>query len=241
MADLISIFAPMTGSVTELEFIPDPDYAAKTHGDGVAIVPEDNALYSPVNGVFDGFDAKTGSFAFRADDNLDVLVQVGIGEYNTEDIPFTLKAQVGSSVQAGDHIADVDLEKVMSFDVLPMVPVIITSGMDGLTVKPRERVLQLGISQISGGSRTSVGGYVEEEPEEATPEEPAEEIPAEEPKTSAPNPYIVRLKAFLKAQLKENMDFLKQPGMAGKVGAVLILFIAFQVLIFLLLFVITIM
>lgn len=30
----------------------------------------------------------------------------------------------------------------------------------------RERVLQLGISQISGGSRTSVGGYAEEEPEE---------------------------------------------------------------------------
>ena len=30
----------------------------------------------------------------------------------------------------------------------------------------RERVLQLGISQISGGSRTSVGGYVDPEPEE---------------------------------------------------------------------------
>ncbi len=30
----------------------------------------------------------------------------------------------------------------------------------------RERVLGLGISQISGGSRTSVGGYVDEEPEE---------------------------------------------------------------------------
>ncbi len=32
--------------------------------------------------------------------------------------------------------------------------------------KCRERVLQLGISQISGGSRTSVGGYAEPEPEE---------------------------------------------------------------------------
>ncbi len=31
----------------------------------------------------------------------------------------------------------------------------------------RERVLQLGVSQISGGSRTSVGGYVEEEKPEA--------------------------------------------------------------------------
>ena len=32
--------------------------------------------------------------------------------------------------------------------------------------KVREKVLELGISQISGGSRTSVGGYAEEEPEE---------------------------------------------------------------------------
>lgn len=32
--------------------------------------------------------------------------------------------------------------------------------------KTRERVLHLGVSQISGGSRTSVGGYVEAEPEE---------------------------------------------------------------------------
>ena len=30
----------------------------------------------------------------------------------------------------------------------------------------REKVLELGISQISGGSRTSVGGYAEEEPKE---------------------------------------------------------------------------
>ena len=30
----------------------------------------------------------------------------------------------------------------------------------------REKVLQLGVSQISGGSRTSVGGYAEPEPEE---------------------------------------------------------------------------
>ena len=32
--------------------------------------------------------------------------------------------------------------------------------------KVRERALELGVSQISGGSRTSVGGYVEEELEE---------------------------------------------------------------------------
>lgn len=34
------------------------------------------------------------------------------------------------------------------------------------SVKTRERVLQYGVSQISGASRTSVGGYAEEEPEE---------------------------------------------------------------------------
>ncbi len=34
------------------------------------------------------------------------------------------------------------------------------------SVKSRENVLKLGVSQISGGSRTSVGGYVNPEPEE---------------------------------------------------------------------------
>ena len=34
------------------------------------------------------------------------------------------------------------------------------------SAKCRERLLNLGISQISGGSRTSVGGYAEEEPED---------------------------------------------------------------------------
>ena len=37
--------------------------------------------------------------------------------------------------------------------------------------KCRERVLHLGISQISGGSRTSVGGYVQEEPEDEKSEQ----------------------------------------------------------------------
>lgn len=37
--------------------------------------------------------------------------------------------------------------------------------------KTRERVLHLGVSQISGGSRTSVGGYAEPEPEDAKSEQ----------------------------------------------------------------------
>ena len=37
--------------------------------------------------------------------------------------------------------------------------------------KTRERVLHLGVSQISGGSRTSVGGYAEPEPDDAKSEQ----------------------------------------------------------------------
>lgn len=37
--------------------------------------------------------------------------------------------------------------------------------------KCRERVLHLGVSQISGGSRTSVGGYCEPEPDDAKSEQ----------------------------------------------------------------------
>ena len=45
----------------------------------------------------------------------------------------------------------------------------IISTREGMNT--RERVLHLGISQISGGSKTSVGGYCEPEPEDAKSEQ----------------------------------------------------------------------
>ena len=64
-----------------------------------------------------------------------------------------------------DGLSDDIFEKIVAVlrVAVPYTGIIVSTRE---TQKSRERVLKVGVSQISGGSRTSVGGYVHEETEE---------------------------------------------------------------------------
>lgn len=64
-----------------------------------------------------------------------------------------------------DGISDEIFEKIVAVlrIAVPYTGMIVSTRE---SQKTREKVLQLGVTQLSGGSRTSVGGYVEEEKEE---------------------------------------------------------------------------
>ena len=47
----ISIITPLSGEIVALEQVPDPVFSEKTLGDGIAILPENGKIYSPVNGT----------------------------------------------------------------------------------------------------------------------------------------------------------------------------------------------
>lgn len=73
-----------------------------------------------------------------------------------------------------DDVDTADFENAVPDDIFYKIVAIIRIAVPytGMIIstreskKSRERLLELGISQISGGSRTSVGGYVSPEPEE---------------------------------------------------------------------------
>jgi 2-iminoacetate synthase len=64
-----------------------------------------------------------------------------------------------------DSISDEIFEKIVAIlrIAVPYTGIIVSTRE---SKKSRERVLRLGVSQISGGSKTSVGGYAKAEPEE---------------------------------------------------------------------------
>ena len=72
-----------------------------------------------------------------------------------------------------DDIKKEDFSNAISDDIFEKIVAVIRIAVPytGMIISTREskasreRVLRLGVSQISGGSRTSVGGYVEQEPE----------------------------------------------------------------------------
>ena len=89
---------------------------------------------------------------------------MGVGPH-TISVPRVRPADDINPDEFNDGISDDIFEKIVAVlrVAVPYTGIIVSTRE---TKESRERVLKVGVSQISGGSRTSVGGYVEEEPEE---------------------------------------------------------------------------
>ena len=88
----------------------------------------------------------------------------GVGPH-TISVPRICQADDIDVNEFSNAIPDEIFEKIVSLIriAVPYTGMIISTRE---SQRVREKVLQLGVSQISGGSRTSVGGYAEPEPEE---------------------------------------------------------------------------
>lgn len=88
----------------------------------------------------------------------------GVGPH-TVSVPRICPADDIDVAEFSDAIPDEVFEKIVALIriAVPYTGMIISTRE---SKQVREKVLKLGVSQISGGSKTSVGGYVEPEPEE---------------------------------------------------------------------------
>ncbi len=143
----ISIFAPMTGQVVDLGDVPDPIYAERMMGDGVAIIPEDGTMFSPVSGYINVIAEDKHAFGFTSDDGVEVLVHFGV-DSKLEPGCYTVHKGVNSRVQAGDMIAEFDLAKVKAKGINPITPIIICGGLDGKVIRPATGYAKAGAGAV---------------------------------------------------------------------------------------------
>ncbi|MGM9540414.1 PTS sugar transporter subunit IIA [Anaerovibrio sp.] len=143
----VSIFAPMTGQVVDLGKVPDPIYADRMLGDGVAIVPEDGTMFSPISGYINVIAEDKHAFGFTSDEGLEVLVHFGVNSKLMPDC-CAVHTTVNSRVQAGDMIAEFDLEKIKAMGVDTITPVIICGGLEGKVIRPATGHAQAGSGAV---------------------------------------------------------------------------------------------
>lgn len=129
------ILAPLTGEVLPLSEVPDDVFSAGILGDGVAILPEDGKIYSPVDGVLDSVAETKHAFGFHAEAGYDVLVHVGIDTVNLKGEGFTVHVPQGEPVKAGDLVAEVDLKLLEEKQISPITPVVLCGGEEEIAVR----------------------------------------------------------------------------------------------------------
>ena len=130
-----AVFAPLTGQTVALDQVPDPVFSSKALGDGVAVIPENGKICSPVNGEVVTVAATSHAYGFQTEDGMDVLVHVGLETVALNGEGFKVYAKEGDKVKVGDLIAEVDLAFLKSKEINPITPVVICGGAEEKTME----------------------------------------------------------------------------------------------------------
>lgn len=132
------ILSPATGQAVALERVPDPVFSQKIIGDGMAVIPEDGKILSPVTGEVASVADTLHAFGFRSDDGLELLVHVGLETVALKGECFKVHVKAGDRIQVGELVAEVDLAFLAERKINPITPVLVCGGMEGKTCKGQE-------------------------------------------------------------------------------------------------------
>lgn len=142
------ILAPLTGKAVPLSEVPDPVFSEKVLGGGVAIIPADGKIVSPVDGEISTV-AETGhAYGFTSENGQEVLVHVGLETVSLNGECFKVYGKAGDKVKAGDLVAEVDLEYLKEKEINPITPVLICSDTEGKELQYIEGDVKAGESEV---------------------------------------------------------------------------------------------
>ena len=122
-----TIASPMRGEVCPLEEVPDPAFSRHIIGDGVAIIPDDSEVLSPADGrIVSVFETKH-AIIFEKENNIRILLHVGIGSMRLQGQGFTSFVDNGQEVKSGDKLLSVDINYVEKRADALASPIVLTS------------------------------------------------------------------------------------------------------------------
>lgn len=141
--------APVSGRTVPIEEVPDPVFAEKMMGEGIAIDPTGGEVRAPVDGRVEALFPTGHAVGIRTREGLEILVHVGIESASLPDL-FQPVVSVGSEVRAGDLLIRFDLAGLRRRAASPLTPVVITALPEGLQVawEPPGRVVAAGAEPL---------------------------------------------------------------------------------------------
>ena len=130
----IRILSPLTGTAVALGEVPDPVFSQKIIGDGVAIIPRDGKLVSPIDGEVVSVAETLHAYGLRSKDGIEVMVHFGLETVALKGEFFTCHVKQGDKVKAGDLLAEADIQMLEEKQVNLITPVLICGGMENRTM-----------------------------------------------------------------------------------------------------------
>lgn len=126
----VEILSPLTGKIVPLNEVSDKVFASEAMGKGIAVLPTEGKVYSPVSGVITTLFNTKHAIGITSDDGVEILIHVGVDTVQLNGNHFTARAQQGDKIKAGDLLLDFDVDKIKEEGYDVVTPIIVTNHAD---------------------------------------------------------------------------------------------------------------
>jgi phosphocarrier protein FPr/phosphocarrier protein len=124
----LAIASPLAGWATPLSDVPDPVFAEKMLGDGVAIDPVEGRLVAPGAGVVVSVHPAGHAVTLQLDAGPVLLMHIGLETVGLGGEGFAPKVVDGQRVAAGELLVEFDVDRLARTAKSLITPVIVTNG-----------------------------------------------------------------------------------------------------------------
>ncbi len=128
--EIPTVYAPLTGEAVSLQLVSDPTFAEGIMGQGMAIIPTEGKVVSPVDGTVEMIFNTKHAVAIKADNGAELLIHVGLDTVKLGGKYFEAHVKVGDKVKVGTPLVDFDLEAIKREGYDCITPVIVTNTAD---------------------------------------------------------------------------------------------------------------
>ncbi|MDF2883222.1 MAG: enzyme component [Clostridiaceae bacterium] len=135
----ITVDNPINGDILNISHVPDEAFASKLLGDGFAINPYDNKVYSPMDGVVKVLFPTKHAIAIRNEQGIEILVHIGIDTVSLNGEGFASYVSQGEKVKKHQLLLSFDKEIIKNKAKSLISPVIFVT-----TEKIQEIIIDYG-------------------------------------------------------------------------------------------------
>ena len=126
-AKTISLKAVEDGRTIPMDEVNDQTFAQELLGPGIAIVPSNGTVVSPINGTIATVMDTKHAVCIQGEDGLELIVHAGLDTVELNGKYYQTYKGFGDQVKAGDVLLEFDLEEITKAGYDVTTPIVITN------------------------------------------------------------------------------------------------------------------
>jgi phosphoenolpyruvate-protein phosphotransferase len=160
------LLSPLSGWSTPLDEVPDPVFAGRMLGEGLAVDPTEGTLHAPCDGQIIALPDSRHAITLRTAGGAEILMHIGIDTVGLAGQGFEAHVSVGRTVAAGERLITFDLDLIARRAKSLLTPILVMEGCgfdvvrscDSREIAVGELLMEIAPSEAAAGGRGTEDG-----------------------------------------------------------------------------------